>query len=464
MASDLETMLRSEKFECHLNDAFSQLQAFADDPLLRSFEDPHMRRATYRWFLRNGSTLRETTEELMASRLPMPVRCTASDIVRSAIEHGLSQDYQAQGPFTAQLIASVLASAAIPRVSPSFLVSQEVACEEDSLPRPFWTSDSGLALTLAGGSSSGYDPDESDILRGFSIVGEIELPAEQKAGMLEARAPIRGSPAVFAQIDGSCTPNALQEAKERIQPALRSILHTSAITKRLPLAQRLGFSFQDHRLQYRLAANFSFPIADEGRAQLTHLGMQSDAHSSQWSTSSIVLIVRCLDLYFLSPTRKDSLELRLRNALHLLIEADNQDKVSVTLALSCAAIEAMVCSKTANVVDEFSRNVATLLESNANQRVVAIKAIKKLYDLRSKVLHGSKLEIALDLERRTRLLAAGVLLAILEWQACAKRLGDEGKTVPEFFKELEDAKVSGKQMVGVPDDASAWLPTEDVKG
>ncbi len=48
-------------------------------------------------------------------------------------------------------------------------------------------------------------------------------------------------------------------------------------------------------------------------------------------------------------------------------------------------------------------------------------------------------------------LAGAVLFQVFEWQAFACRMGAAGTSVPEFFDELEDAKVSGRRMTGIPE-------------
>jgi hypothetical protein len=57
---------------------------------------------------------------------------------------------------------------------------------------------------------------------------------------------------------------------------------------------------------------------------------------------NIQFIRRCLDAYFSRPSKKDSMERRIRNAASLLIESDTQTNDAVGLALSVAAIEALL--------------------------------------------------------------------------------------------------------------------------
>ena len=164
-----------------------------------------------------------------------------------------------------------------------------------------------------------------------------------------------------------------------------------------------------------------------------------------------------LESFFLAPTKKaSSLEQRLRNAIHLLVEADNQESVAISLSLSFAAIEAVVCTKTHGIVEELSRNVASLLEPNNSRRLEAIAGIKKLYDIRSKALHGASIEGDEKAKWRARCLAAAVVKAVVEWREHAARLGDTASR-KNFLDELRSLSVTGNVMEGVSDTLSRYV-------
>ncbi|WP_417748728.1 hypothetical protein [Rosistilla oblonga] len=165
--------------------------------------------------------------------------------------------------------------------------------------------------------------------------------------------------------------------------------------------------------------------------------------------------------YFLAPVGKTStLDQRLRNAAHLLAEADSQDSAAISLSLSFSAIEAIVCSKTDGIVDELSRNVASLLEPDKLKRIDAIAAIKSLYNLRSKTLHGASVNGDDKARWKARTLAAAIVRAVYEWQEHIARMG-ECASRDGFLCELKSLSVTGSQMVGVSERLSRFIPTND---
>jgi hypothetical protein len=170
-------------------------------------------------------------------------------------------------------------------------------------------------------------------------------------------------------------------------------------------------------------------------------------------------IADCLDAYFTVPTKsKDSLPERMRNALHLLIAADSQPNQSISMSLCTAAVESLVCRKTEGITEELSRNVATLLHHDSTARPDVSKRIKELYTVRSKTLHGDDLPEKSESLNESRLLAAGVLGAIVEWRDYQKRMADNRER-EEFFKQLDHAERTGRRIPGgAPDGFSRCLP------
>lgn len=79
--------------------------------------------------------------------------------------------------------------------------------------------------------------------------------------------------------------------------------------------------------------------------------------------------------------------------MRLLVEADFQATAALKLALGFSAIEALVCRNEAGITEELARNAATLLVQNPDDRIEAIDRIKKLYNARSKVLHGTTTDV-----------------------------------------------------------------------
>lgn len=165
-----------------------------------------------------------------------------------------------------------------------------------------------------------------------------------------------------------------------------------------------------------------------------------------------------LSHYFLPRAKKTStFEQRVRNSVHLLVEADAQQNTAIALSLCCSAIEALVCDKKEGIVDEISRHVAALLEPKSLNRPNAIKGVKNLYDLRSTALHGSALTDDESARWQTRALAAATLKASIEWHNHVVRMGDQPKR-DDFISELRTITTTGQQMVGISEELSRFLP------
>jgi hypothetical protein len=158
---------------------------------------------------------------------------------------------------------------------------------------------------------------------------------------------------------------------------------------------------------------------------------------------------RLLDVYYAKATKKDSIDRRIRNALHLLVQADQQRHTAIGLALSVAAIEALVCRKAADVANMFAENTAVILEPDPIYRDAAVDFAKDLYDSRSRVMHGDWLEHEATKRRNARVLAAAVLLAILERRDFQHRMGVESETPDALLNELKRGKWIPGQLTGV---------------
>ena len=162
--------------------------------------------------------------------------------------------------------------------------------------------------------------------------------------------------------------------------------------------------------------------------------------------------------YFLPQAKKTAtFDQRMRNAMQLLVEADEQGSQVISLSLCFSAIEAMVCEKSEGIVDELSRHVASLLEPIGLNRPDAIQGAKKLYNVRSKVLHGDSL-VGTDSDYwAARMLAAAVLKAAIEWRTHVERMGQAADRA-DFLSELKTISATGGQMVGVDPKLSRFLP------
>jgi hypothetical protein len=149
-------------------------------------------------------------------------------------------------------------------------------------------------------------------------------------------------------------------------------------------------------------------------------------------------------------------ERRLANAAELVVCAFKLSAPSVRLALYVAAIEALVCSKEEGIAEEMSHNCATLLLSDATVRIEAIKAVKKLYGIRSKALHGDRFAATPSDVACAQELCGAVLTAVIEWRRFHERMESTGSR-QSFLDAVSEAKITGRPLTGVPERLEAGL-------
>lgn len=157
---------------------------------------------------------------------------------------------------------------------------------------------------------------------------------------------------------------------------------------------------------------------------------------------------RCVSGYFVKTKKKGDMDSRIGNAVRMLVEADAQRSYTVALALCFTAIEAIVCVKTEGITEELANNATVALEAEPRQRDGAIEAIRALYRLRSKAVHGESIKQDQTAWRKTRRLAAAVLGAATEWSSHKRQRGDIAEQ-REFAKDLKKALRTGSKVVGV---------------
>ncbi len=159
----------------------------------------------------------------------------------------------------------------------------------------------------------------------------------------------------------------------------------------------------------------------------------------------------CLDAFYGKP-RKKSMDKRIRNAVHLLMESDAQSNSALGLALSVTAIEAMLGGSNVEIAEKLSGDVAALLEPEPRRRHQATKLVKKIYGLRSEALHGTDIESEPDVRGKARLLASAILRAMITRREYMRRLGGPGskpETPDELLEELREGRFRPGQTVGV---------------
>jgi hypothetical protein len=161
-----------------------------------------------------------------------------------------------------------------------------------------------------------------------------------------------------------------------------------------------------------------------------------------------------IDAYFSSPRPKSkdkAFDNRIRNACHLLVAADCQSSDAIGLSLSITAIETLLAKDNNSIAHSVAECFANLFEPDLKERYKAFAFAKKLYNQRSRVLHGEDIDLSGAERSQARLCAAAAMIAILERQRFVGRTCRKKKEKPEdFFKELEAHRYMEGPFVGVP--------------
>jgi hypothetical protein len=203
---------------------------------------------------------------------------------------------------------------------------------------------------------------------------------------------------------------------------------------------------------------------------LTHVWLTSDAMPRisearelpacdlKQFTSAEPFLHEGLDRHFSSPTRRDSLDRRLRNAIHLLVQSDAQTHDSLSVALSMSAMEALL-SERQDITKTLAERTAALLEPEGDKRGAADTFVRKLYQVRSDLLHGTRLESETMHRLRARFLAGAVLNAVMEWQSFWRRIEPDSDSPDKLFAGLREAMFRATRIDGVTDSIARrlWL-------
>ena len=333
-----------------------------------------------RWFLRNSKYVDKIIIPILSEKCGDPLPCTSKDIEESLFEHLLLLDTQkAERTSEGSVIEidneisyerfanSLWLHCSTFRKSSPFLIISDIDFEKEKLPLKIWSSQY-FAINLVDIGANAYDPDNSKYLYGMTFEVILSTLDEEKGEydvLEEAGGEGKQYPCLYAQIEGRCSKHALlcfeDECKHVITSAIKSLTLTGCIYPDDYAPQHTPTIMND-------GLHISIPINTESVIPKNELNKEAPNKGST-SIDYVSLLGRYIGYYYLKPQKKDSLDRRLRNAMHLLVEADKQKHPSVTLALSFSAIEALVCSKKDGIADELSRNVATLLVLSPQNKV-----------------------------------------------------------------------------------------------
>ncbi len=164
--------------------------------------------------------------------------------------------------------------------------------------------------------------------------------------------------------------------------------------------------------------------------------------AAELTEDASVFMTQYLNAYYTSS--KEHLNRRIRNAVCLLIESDNQPNNAVGLALSISAIEALLGEKGDSIAKTLAERVGALLEPDQSQRHNTLQFVKRLYGVRSDALHGRKVATEIAGRFDARHLAAAALSAVISRRDFLFRSG-YGKETPErLLKDLDKSFATGQ--------------------
>jgi hypothetical protein len=162
-------------------------------------------------------------------------------------------------------------------------------------------------------------------------------------------------------------------------------------------------------------------------------------------------VTSCTSLLYRSWDKKDTMPRRFLNAVRLLAEADRQTLPAIRLALSVTAIEALLGKKGPDLSASLADFIPILLEPDASERGKASTFVKRIYDARSRTLHGDHLNAESREATDARTLAAGCLYGLWFRSDFQRRMGETPDTPDALLKELKDLRWAGCVPDGVPD-------------
>jgi len=285
----------------------------------------------------------------------------------------------------------------------------------ESAPFPVASISGRLKFTVAGEILYGDGNDED----GEAVIlwGTGPSSAEPLAGSHE-----RGESAsevLYAELGGLYSEQAIEQRSTEIAPVIRSIFASAVLSgngsvKRRGQLPELGADVSRKALRPHL-----------------RFAMQS------------LMIYMAFNPY--ATKALPGLAGRLPIAMAMLSEADVQARAAVALSLCFSGIEAALGGDGQDITKTLAQNVAVLLEPDRLRRPDAERAVKRLYGVRSKFIHGARLEHEPAAVNDCRLLAAAVVQALLERRDFERRMGKEGS---DYLAELKHDFATGQSFVG----------------
>lgn len=102
-------------------------------------------------------------------------------------------------------------------------------------------------------------------------------------------------------------------------------------------------------------------------------------------------------IYTLPTTQLTKGTSRISRAYYLVQSARSQSDLALKISLYCSVLEAIYITNASEIVHQLAERVAYFLEEDGELRYKTYRALKKAYDVRSKIVHGDVIkQSALD--------------------------------------------------------------------
>lgn len=236
---------------------------------------------------------------------------------------------------------------------------------------------------------------------------------------------------LFIRVQSRCSRSRFEQVRERAVACVRSALKSVTITNQLNINWESLSSNDTHD---KAVSEIACEIYQRVRTR-------QDAAINDWKLLCELAIDRDCDA--------KSLRARLHRAANYLLVADDETVPLEHRFLACvSALEASVSRGKEAVSEMLAQSVAAIVEHEPSQRSIAIKRVKKLYGIRSKVAHGELPLVPQQDYEVARKLAAAVVLSAMDREAYWKRLGNDPEPGDKFADAVYEAAVTGRSVDG----------------
>ena len=146
-------------------------------------------------------------------------------------------------------------------------------------------------------------------------------------------------------------------------------------------------------------------------------------------------------------SKKDTFPRRIRNAILLAFEAKNQGNPAIRFAILTSALEALLGDKRPDLTQMIATRCSVLLEPEPKNRPACQKIIKRLYNTRSRILHGQEPHAEFLDTHLMRMILSAALRAAVGFRLMTQSIGTHDKLV-DIVTEIDDHASSGQPLLG----------------